>query len=387
MKKVNVGLIGYKFMGKAHSHAYMDLPKFFRPDAVPVRKAICGRAEDAVKEACHTWEYESYETSWEDLLRRDDIDLVDITTPNSTHRDIAVAAAEAGKDIFCEKPLALNVAQAEEMVKAVGKAGVKHMVNFNYRRVPAVGLAKRLIDEGKLGRIYHWRAQYLQDWAIDPRHPRVWRFEKGVAGSGALGDIGAHIVDLARLLVGEIEEVVGNNRTFIKRRPDLGGAKEKDELAVKSNGRMKEVTVDDTTLFLANFSNGVVGSFEATRFASGRKNREFFEINGSEGSLYFNFERMNELGFYSREDPEYSQGFRTILVTNKSHPYIKAWWPEGNSIGYEHTFVHQVYELMQAIAHDYQPKPSFEDGLECQRVLDAVSESIERRTWVKVRGQ
>lgn len=371
MHKINVGLIGYKFMGKAHSHAYFDMPKFFTSKAIPLMKTICGRDEKAVKETSEKYGWEGYETEWRKVVERDDIDLIDICTPNNTHYDIAIAAVKAGKHVLCEKPLALNVAQAKEMLDEVGKARVKHMVCFNYRFVPAIGLAKRLIDEGKLGEIYHFRATYLQDWLVDPNSPFVWRHKKEVAGSGVHGDLNAHIIDLARYLVGEIDEVVGMWEIFIKERMDEKGQKHK-------------VSVDDATLFLARFKGGAMGSFEATRLATGRKNFNRIEINGSKGSLVFNFERMNELEFFSKSDPEHAQGFKTILVTEASHPYMKAWWPPGHIIGYEHTFVNLVYELINSIVEDKEPCPNFFDGLKCQEVLESVEKSIKERKWVKV---
>jgi len=382
-KEINVGLVGYAFMGRAHSNAYKDVTMFFDLEAVPVMKAICGRTESAVKAAAEKFGWQSYETSWEDLIKRDDIDLIDISTPGDTHRDIAIAAAEAGKHIFCEKPLANNLSEAEEMLDAVKKAGVKHMVAFNYRRVPAVVLAKQLIDEGKIGKIYHWRAVYLQDWIVDPDFPLVWRLQKDKAGSGPHGDLNAHIIDLAHYLVGDIDEVVGMAETFIKKRP-LQAAEATKGLEAAAAKEMGEVTVEDAMLFLAKFENGALGSFEATRFASGRKNYNSFEINGSKGSIVFNLERMNELQYYSREDEDHVQGFRTILVNEAVHPYMSAWWPPGHIIGWEHTFIHEVADLMNAIAKDEMPVPSFEDGVRCQRVLEAVSKSVGEGCWIKV---
>ena len=382
-KYINVGLVGYQFMGKAHSHAYKDMAFFF-PDAeaYPVMKAICGRNEEAVRKAAERFGWESYETDWRRLVERDDIDLVDISSPGDTHHDIAIAAAEAGKHVFCEKPLANNLKEAREMLEAVRKAGVKHMVAFNYRRVPAVALAKRLIDEGKIGKIYHWRAVYLQDWIIDPDFPLVWRLQKDKAGSGPHGDLNAHIIDLARYLVGEITEVVGTCETFVKERPLVEEVEA--GLGARAGAKKGEVTVEDAMLFLAKFENGALGSFEATRFAGGRKNYNRFEINGSKGSIVFNLERLNELEFYSREDEAHVQGFRTILVTDgQNHPYISAWWPAGHIIGWEHTFVHEVYDLMNAIARDEMPQPDFADGVRTQEVLEAVMKSVEERSWVR----
>lgn len=384
-KKINIGLIGYKFMGKAHSNAYRKMPMFFDTEAVPVLKAICGRTEKAVAQAAKKFGWEGYETSWEKLVKRKDIDLVDITTPNSTHKDIVLAAAAEGKDILCEKPLATNLEEAEEMLRAVEEAGVKHMVCFNYRKVPAIALAKKFIAEGKIGKIYHFRAIYLQDWISDPNFPLVWRLRKELAGSGVHGDLNSHIIDLARYLVGEFDEVIGMQETFIKKRPKL---KETEELTTgltaEADKEMGEVTVDDTTLFLAKFKNGAVGSFEATRLAPGRRNYQRIEINGSRGSLLFELEDMNKLWFYSCDDPEGAQGFRRIQVTEQVHPYIDAWWPPGHIIGYEHTFVHVVCDFMKAIDEGKNPSPSFKDGVECQRVMEAVEKSIQDKCWVRV---
>ena len=386
-RHLNVALIGYKFMGKAHSHAYKDVRFFFKGDCVPVMKVICGRNEAPLRAAAEAWNWEEIETSWERVVQRDDIDLVDIASPQNTHRDIAVAAAKAGKHILLEKPMALNVHEAREMLDAVQQAGVKHMVMFNYRRVPAVGLAKRLIQEGKIGQLFHWRACYLQDWIVDPSFPLIWKFRKEIAGSGAHGDLNAHLIDLARYLVGEIKSVLGMTHNFIKQRPLPA---ESDQLTTmltaQAGGGMGEVTVDDTASFLAEFENGAIGTFEATRFASGRKNYNHFEIYGSKGSLCFNFERMNELEYYSREEESHTQGFRTILATDESHPYISAWWPPGHLIGYEHTFINQIADLLKCIEDDKMPEPNFYDGWKNQQVLDAVLESAEKGTRVEIGG-
>jgi predicted dehydrogenase len=382
-KEVNVGLVGYKFMGKAHSNAYSDVAMFFDMDPEPVMKAICGRTEEGVKAAAEKFGWESYETSWEKLAKRDDIDLIDVTAPSNFHKEISIGAIEAGKHVFCEKPLALNLADAREMLQAAEEAGVKHMINFNYRAAPAVALAKKMIDDGLLGKIYHFRGVYLQDWIIDPEFPIVWRLDKSVAGSGSHGDLNAHIIDIARFLVGEFESVVGMEETFVKERP-LTEVGTTGGLAAVATGGKGEVTVDDATLFLARFANGALGSFEATRFAAGRRNHNRFEINGSKGSVVFNLERMNELEYYSCDDPEGLQGFRTIQATDASHPYIHAWWPAAHIIGYEHTFIHQVYNLMQALAHDTMPSPSFVDGVKCQEILDAVVKSAAEKRWVDI---
>jgi predicted dehydrogenase len=378
---IRIGLVGYKFMGKAHSNAYHRVAQFFSLPKPPVMKAICGRSEVAVEAMAERWGWESVETDYRRLVARDDIDLIDISTPNNTHAEIAIAAAKAGKHVVSEKPLAMNAAEAKKMLEAVQKAGVRHMVWFNYRRVPAIALAKKLIDEGALGRIFHVRAVYLQDWIVDPKFPLVWRLRREVAGSGAHGDLNAHIIDLARYLVGEFASVVGMSETFIKERPLEAEA---SGLGARAAARKGKVTVDDAVLFLARFRNGAIGSFEATRFAIGRKNGERIEINGEKGSLAFDFERMNELEFYSEEDPPDRRGFKTILVTEPVHPYISAWWPPGHIIGYEHTFVNQAADLLTGIAQDKPLSPDFGDGLRCQQVLDAVLDSAKSGTWVKV---
>ncbi|AEE95932.1 Gfo/Idh/MocA family protein [Mahella australiensis] len=383
MKELNVGMVGYKFMGKAHSHAYKDVSMFFDVPMQPIMKAICGRDEAGVKEAAHKFGWESYETSWRNLVNRSDIDLIDITAPSNAHKDIAIAAAQAGKHVFCEKPLALTLADAREILAAVEKSGVKHMIGFNYRRAPAIQLIKKLIDEGKLGKIYHFRGFYLQDWIIDPDFPLVWRLQKEVAGSGSLGDLGAHLIDMARYLVGEFDEVMGMNETFVKERPMVS---EMTGLSGKAadNSPKVSVNVDDATVFIGRFKNGALSVIEATRFAAGHRNGMWFEINGSKGSVRFEFERMNELQYYSTEDEEGVQGFRTIQVTEPVHAYMQAWWPAGHVIGYEHTFIHEVYDLINAIASDKMPEPNFYDGVKCQQVLEAVDASVAERRWIKV---
>jgi len=384
-REIRVGLIGYEFMGRTHSNAYLKVSKFFDLDAVPVMKAVCGRTEEKVKAFAAKWGWESYETSYQELMKRDDIDLIDVATPNDSHYPIVMAAIKAGKDVVCEKPLALSVDEAAEMARAAAKAGVRHMVWFNYRRCPAVALARQLIEEGRIGQMFHVRATYLQDWIIDPDFPLVWRLQKKVAGSGAHGDLNAHIIDLARYLVGDFKEVVGHTHTFIKERPKLeavdGG------LGAKGSQTQGRVTVDDTTVFLATLEGGVVGTFEGTRFAAGRKNYNRIEINGSKGSLAWCFERMNELEFFSREDPAHLQGFKNIMVTEACHPYAGAWWPAGHIIGYEHGFINQVADLMQGLAQGTPLKPDFEDGLRCQEVLEAVLKSARERCWVPIRAR
>jgi predicted dehydrogenase len=385
-QEVNVGLIGYSFMGKVHSHAFKDM-SFFFPEAAayPVMKAICGRNEANVSDAAKTFGWQGYETDWKTLIGRDDIHLIDVSTPGDSHAEIAIAAAEAGKHVFCEKPLANNLAEARAMADAVRNAGVKSMVAYNYRRVPAVALAKKLIEEGRIGDIYHWRAVYLQDWIMDPNFPLVWRLQKEKAGSGPHGDLNAHIIDLARYLVGDISEVSGMQETFIKERPIVEEIDAALGASTGGSSQMGQVTVDDTTLFLARFENGAVGTFEATRFAGGRRNGNRFEINGSKGSIAFNLEKMNELQYYNREDEDHIQGFREIIVNEGVHPYMDHWWPPGHIIGWEHTFIHEVYDLMQAIGGaDDNLHPDFDEGVKDQAVLEAVSISAENKSWIKV---
>jgi predicted dehydrogenase len=384
MSEIGVGLVGYKFMGRAHSNAYRQVSHFFDVDPVPVMRAICGRNEEAVRSAAQSLGWQGYETDYRALIARDDIGLIDVSTPGDTHREVVLAALAAGKHVLCEKPLANTLAEAREMMEAAEKAGVVAMVNFNYRRVPAVQLARQIIESGQLGEIRHWRAVYLQDWINDPSFPLVWRLRKEVAGSGALGDIAAHIVDLSHFLIGSIGEVVGTMDTFIKQRPteefSMGGA----GLSAAAGAQMGEVTVDDATTFLARFDNGVTGTFEATRLAPGRRNHNSFEINGSKGSISFDLERMNELRVYFTDDGPGLQGFRTINVTDGTHPYASAWWPAGHILGYEHTFVHAIKDLLDGIKAGVSPAPTFRDGFRCQAVLDAVEKSVENHGWAKV---
>ena len=381
MADINVGLVGYKFMGKAHSNAYMTVSKFFDTTTNPVMKAVCGRDETAVAEFAQRWGWQGYETSWESLVERDDIDLVDIGTPGNTHAMIGVGAAQAGKHVFCEKPLAMNLAESRQMLDAVRTAGVKHMVNFNYRRVPAVSLAKKMIEADDIGEVRHVRMQYLQDWLVDPTFPMNWRMRAETAGSGAHGDLGAHSIDLARFLVGDIAEVVGQKKTFIETRPAEGTS---DGLTATAGEGTEAVTVDDASMWLAKFEGGALGSFEATRMCPGRKNYNRFEINGSKGSLVWCFEDMNWLEYYSTEDPACGQGFRRIMATEGDHPYVGNWWPPGHILGYEHGFVHAVYDLLEDIAHDRQCSPDFRDGAQCVAVLEAVDASVESGSWASV---
>lgn len=373
MTTVNVALIGHAFMGRAHSNAYRQVAPFFSPRLRPRMKVICGRDAARAEAARRSLGWDEAATDWEAVVRRPDIDIVDVSTPGDLHAPIAIAAARAGKVVFCEKPLANTVREAEQMLAAVRKTGVVHMICHNYRRAPAVMLARQLIRDGKIGEIRHFRGTYLQDWINDPSFPLVWRLERDRAGSGALGDIGAHAIDLARFLVGEIVEVAGDLRTFIKERPLPDRPKKR--------GR---VTVDDAAVAVVRFDHGAMGTIEATRLAPGRKNYNRFEINGSTGSIAFNLERMNELELYLESDPSGVRGFRTILVTEAGHPYMKAWWPPGHIIGYEHTFTHTVFDLLEAIADDRVPEPNFMDGVRNQRVMDAIERSARTRRWTRV---
>jgi len=386
MKKLNIALIGYKFMGKAHSYALMACPFFFKTGIEPVRKVLVGRHERPLMQAAADFGWEEYSTNWREVVRRPDIDVVDIASPPNTHAEIAIEAARAGKHIFCEKPFTVTVQEAEEVLEEVKRAGVKHMVGFNYRRVPALGLAKRLIESGRLGHVYHWRAVYLQDWIMDPKFPRIWKLSRQIAGSGAHHELNSHIIDLALWLVGRITRVVGMDETFVKERP---APAENETLttmltAEALQSKMEPVDVDDTTLFLARFANGAVGSFEATRFAAGRRNHNRIEINGSKGSIVFDLEDMNRLMYYNAEDPADVQGFRSIQATEACHPYIDHWWPPGHSIGYQNSFVNEFADFFRAIADDTKPSPSFEDGLENQKVIEAVSRSIASQRWADI---
>jgi predicted dehydrogenase len=382
MAEIGVGLVGYKFMGRAHSNAYRQLPRFFDVDPTPRMAAICGRDEAGVREAADSLGWPSYETDYRRLIERDDVGLVDVVTPGNTHREIVLAALEAGKHVICEKPLANTLAEAGEMLAAAREAGTINAVCFNYRRAPAVQLAKKLIDEGRLGTVRHWRATYLQDFIMDPGFPLIWRLRKELAGSGALGDIGAHIVDLSQFLLGGISEVVGMMETFIKERP-LEEASAGGGLQASGGAETGEVTVDDAAAFLARFESGAIGTFEATRFAAGRRNKNAFEINGSKGSVAFDLERMNELEVFFVDDDADVQGFRTVNVTEPDHPFAGAWWPPGHIIGYEHTFVHTMKDLMDGIKAGESPAPTFEDAYRVQAVLDAVERSAEGGGWAR----
>jgi len=374
-KVVNVGLIGCGFMGKAHSFGYRNVNEMWDPPVRVVMKAIAGNEpEDVVRQAADGYGWQSYETDWRRLIERDDIDLIDVSTPNFLHVEHAMAAIEAGKHVLCEKPLANDLADARAMTEAAEKAGVKAMCGFTYRQAPAVKLARQIIESGEIGTIRHFRARYLQDWLMDESVPLLWRLQKEFSGTGALGDIGAHITDQALYLVGEITEVCGTLETFVRQRPLLTSA---------DGTEMGEVTVDDAAVWTARFANGALGCFEGSRFAGGCKNQHTWEINGSKGSLCWNFEDMNYLELW--KDGEGSQqGYRKVLATHVDTPGWQGWWPDGHIIGYGECFVNQVQELLMAIAEDRDPRPSFRDGMNCQAVLEAVEESSVSKKWTAV---
>jgi predicted dehydrogenase len=368
--EIGVGMLGYAFMGKAHTNAYKKLPYMvYPPPAVPKLIAIAGRDQDAVREAALRYGYEGYYTDWRELLADPRVQLFDNGGPNDLHAAPCIAAAEAGKHIICEKPLARTAAEAKLMLDAVTKAGVKNLVAFNYRFIPAIRQAYELIRSGRLCEIYHFRAIYLQEWIMDPNFAQVWRLDKARAGSGVLGDLGAHIVDLARHLIGEPTSVMAMTKTFIPERPTADG-----------KGRAK-VDVDDAFISLVEFANGAIGTLEATRFAAGRKNHQEIEINGSKGSIHFNLERMNELDVYWKDaTPKETQGFTNVLVSESYHPFWAWWWPHGHMIGWEHTFVHEIAHLLDAIVNDKDVAPygaTFVDGYRTAVICDAILQSAE----------
>ena len=373
---IGVGMVGHAFMGAAHSQAWRSAPRFFDLPLTPRMVAIAGRDREGVTAAADRLGWESAETDWRALISRDDIGLIDICSPGDTHAEIAVAALEAGKHVLCEKPLANTVAEAEKMAAAAEAAARLHgtvaMVGFTYRRVPAIQLARTLVADGRLGTVRHVRAQYLQDWLSDPASPWTWRLDRQRAGSGALGDIGAHIVDLTQFILGQqLRQVSGRLSTFVEQRPLPGGG-------------VGDVTVDDAAAFLGEFDGGGLAVFEASRYALGRKNAIRLEINGSRGSLAFDFEDMNVLHFFDGDEPADTAGFRRVVVTEPVHAYIDRWWPAGHGLGYEHAFTHQVVDLLEGIATGTPVAPGFAEGLQVQRVLAAVERSDETRTWVPV---
>ena len=374
---LGVGMVGYAFMGAAHSQAWRTAPHVFDLPLRPAMAALCGRNAAAVRAAADRLGWAATETDWRALVKRDDVQLVDVCTPGDGHAEVAIAALAAGKHVLCEKPLANTVDEAEAMAAAADRAaarGVRAMTGFNYRRVPAIALARQLVADGRIGAIRHVRASYRQDWLVDPEFPLTWRLQRERAGSGALGDLGAHIVDLAQYLTGElIAGVSAATATFVRERP------------LPSGDGSGPVTVDDAAVFTARLASGALASFEATRFATGRKNQLRIELNGERGSLAFDLERLNELQFCDRDGDSATAGFRTILVTEPGHPYLSAWWPPGHVLGWEHTFTHEVRDLVTAIAAGTEPAPSFRDGLQVQRVLAAVEQSATRESaWTPV---
>ena len=367
---LRVAVVGYAFMGRSHSHAWRSVSSFFDVPFAPSLSVVCGRDASAIEDFAAKWGWSSVETDWRAVVERDDVDLVDICTPGSLHAEIAIAALDAGKHVLCEKPLANTVEEAAAMADAASAAsakGVRSMVAFNYRRVPAIELARRLIADGRLGDVRHVRACYLQDWLADPTVPMSWRLRAEESGSGALGDIGSHIVDLTQHLTGQsVTSVSALTETFVKSRP--GG----------------EVTVDDAALFVGRLSGGAVATFEATRFAVGRKNALRIEVNGSRGSVAFDLERLNELELFDGADSAESQGFRRVLVTEADHPWLDAWWPPGHIVGWEHTFTHEIKDMLDDIGAGRDPSPSFAEGLQVQKVLDAVVRSAAEGRWEEI---
>jgi predicted dehydrogenase len=383
---LGIGMIGYSFMGVAHSQGWRNARSFFDPPLTPRLVAIGGRNSEAAADVARRFDWQRVETDWRALVERDDVDLVDICTPGDTHAEIAVAALEAGKHVLCEKPLANSVEEATAMAEAAAKArahGIRSMVGFTYRRVPAIAYARWLVEAGRIGEIRHVRAQYLQDWLTDPEAPLTWRLQKERAGSGALGDIGAHIIDLTQFITGEqLSGVSALTETFVKERPLPGQVR---GLSAQAAGGRGQVTVDDAAIFLGRFAGGALGTFEATRFASGRKNSIRLEVNGSKGSLAFDFEDMNVLNVFDATAPSVDGGFTRVLVTEADHPYVSGWWPAGHVLGYEHGFTHQAVDLIEAIATGTDPSPSFADGLAIQRALAAVERSAETgAAWVSI---
>jgi len=375
-KPLNIGLVGYGFMGRTHSNAYKRVNDFFELEYRPVLKAVCGRTEQGAQAFADKWQYESFETDWRKLIERKDIDAIDICTPNDTHAPIAIAAAEAGKMVLCEKPLARTLKEAAPMVDAIEKAGVLNTVWYNYRRVPAVTLAKQLIDEGRLGRIFHYRANFLQDWTISADLPQggagLWRLDAASAGSGVTGDLLAHCIDTALWLNGSIKNVCATTETFVKERKHT------------ATGKVEPVKIDDACTFFCRFENGSLGLFESTRYARGHKALYTFEINGEKASIKWDLHDLHRLEYFDYNDPGILRGWKSIHVTDGDHPYMKNWWVPGLQIGYEHTFVHQVADFLQGIAAGKPTSPTFREALETQAVCDAVLDSADQNKWEDV---
>ena len=377
-KKLNIGLIGYGFMGRAHSNAFAKVNHFFDLDHQVVLKVVCARDASKGKAFAERWGYESAETDWKKLIKRNDIDVIDIATPNNTHAEIAIAAAKARKWILCEKPLSMDGEEGKRMVDAVAKAKVPNMVWYNYRRVPAVTLAKKLIDEGRLGRIFHYRAKFLQDWTINPELPQggagLWRLDVKAAGSGVTGDLLAHCIDTALWLNGSIDKVSAMTETFIKQRPH------------QLTGKVEKVGIDDACAFLARFKNGSLATFESTRYARGHKALYTFEINGEHASIFWDLHDLHRLQYFDHRDEGQIRGWRSVHVSDGDHPYMKNWWVPGLQIGYEHSFVHQVADFIQGIESGKPASPTFKEALETQYVCDAVLKSGKSLQWEKVQS-
>jgi predicted dehydrogenase len=378
-KKLNIAMIGSGFMGRAHSNAYAQVPHFFDLEYEPIRKVACARNAEGVKAFADQWGYESTETDWRKVIERKDVDAIDICTPNNLHKEIALAAAAAGKMVLCEKPLAMDSAEGEEMCQAVEKAGVQNMVWYNYRRVPAVTLAKQFIDEGRLGRIFHYRAVFLQDWTIAADLPQggagLWRLDAAAAGSGVTGDLLAHCIDTALWLNGSIKDVTAMTETFVKERTHT------------ATGKVEPVGIDDACAFLARFQNGSLATFESTRYARGHKALYTFEINGEHASIQWDLHDLHRLNWFDHRDESITRGWRSIHVTDGDMPYMAHWWVPGLQIGYEHSFTHQVADFLKSLEAGEAPvHPSFRDALETQQVCDAVLHSAKQGTWEKVGG-
>ena len=381
-ERLRVAMVGNGFMGAAHSQGWRVAPRFFDLPLQPTMDVLVGRNPSGVSAAAEKWGWSESSVDWREVVQRDDIDVIDVVTPGDSHAEIAIAALEAGKHVLCEKPLANSTVEAEAMTRAAEAAsarGIRSMLGFTYRRVPATALARQLIADGRIGEVRHLRASYLQDWLVDPAAPMTWRLEKDRAGSGALGDIGAHAVDLAQYMTGlRLSEVSGVLETFIRRRPVSAGSSSGAIAGAASSEpatEFGEVTVDDLALFRGRFASGALGTFEASRMATGRKNSLRIEISGSHGSIAFDLENLNALEFYDATEPTVEQGFKTIIVTEPEHPWVDAWWPAGHMLGYEHGFANQAKDFVDAIAAGSTPRPSFADGLHVQRVLDAVEHS------------
>ena len=378
MKELNIGVVGYGFMGRTHSNGYKRVNDFFDPGIRPVLKAICGRNEENAKAFAEKWQYESYETDWKKLVERDDIDAIDICTPNNTHAEIAIAAAKAGKMVLCEKPLSMTVAEGEEMCDVIDKAGVANTVWYNYRRVPAVTMAKQLIDEGRLGRVFHYRANFLQDWTIAEDVPQggaaLWRLDAAAAGSGVTGDLLAHCIDTALWLNGNITTVSAMTETFVKERMHA------------ETGKVEKVSIDDACAFLCRFGNGSMGLFESTRYARGHKALYTFEVNGENASIKWDLHDLHRLDYFDHSDEGKLRGWRSIHVTDHDgeQPYMDKWWVPGLQIGYEHTFVHQVADFLQAVNDGTACPPTFRDALETQKVCESVLASAKDGTWQQI---